>query len=78
MIARRSYITPAIEVIASETTQILAASGRPGSGGTGNAKQHNLFDTEEDAYADEKSTAFGDFNQIRNIELPTQKTIWGD
>lgn len=77
MITRRSYIAPVIEVIASETAQPLAVS-RPGWSPGGKAKQHNLFDTEEDAYADETPTAFGDFSQIRNIELPTQKTIWGD
>ena len=61
------------------TTQPLAVSGgRPTPSPGTNAKPRNLFDTEEDAYADETPTAFGDFSQIRNIELPTQKTIWGD
>ena len=68
-------------MIASETAQPLAVSGGSGrlpSNPDANAKPRNLFDTEEDAYADETPTAFGDFSQIRNIELPTQKTIWGD
>ena len=77
MITRRSYIAPAIEIIASETTQPLAVS-RPHSGGIAHAKQGGFFDTEEDDYTNEGSAAFGDFSQIRNIELPTQKTIWGD
>lgn len=79
MITRRSYMAPAIEVITSVTTQPLAVSGgRPTPSPGTNAKQRNLFDTEEDGNADESPTTFGDSSQIRNIELPTQKTIWGD